>query len=297
VRLSVVLGEWLDRRITADLEVAELADRLGYPEVWVGEMAKLDAPALAAAIVARTSAIEPCLGPLAVTVRSPVQIALAAATVGATGRTCHVALGTSSGVVARWHGTTRAGAAERLTRTTRELQALLRGERVNGFRLHHPLAGTTVTVAAFGERAVATAATADRMVLNMVTVPAAASLAARHPNTAVWLAAAVNPTSEERRWMTLGYVGYLGAPGYAEMFAGAGFADLVAFARTRPHPKELAARVPAGLLDAVALVGSEDVVQERIAAYAAVGVREIGLVVPPLDLACGRRTIEALAPR
>ena len=107
MRLSVVLGEWLDRPIDADLAVAVEADRLGYGEVWVGEMAKLDAPAMAAAVVARTARIEPVLGPLAVTVRSPAQIALAAATVAAMGRRAHVALGTSSDVVAAWHGRDR----------------------------------------------------------------------------------------------------------------------------------------------------------------------------------------------
>ena len=54
------LGEWLDRPIEADLAVAVEADRLGYGEVWIGEMAKLDAPAIAATIVARTARIEPC---------------------------------------------------------------------------------------------------------------------------------------------------------------------------------------------------------------------------------------------
>jgi probable F420-dependent oxidoreductase len=296
VRLSIVLGEWLDRPVAADLEVAELADQLGYPEVWVGEMAKVDAPALAATIVSRTTTIEPCLGPLAVTVRSPTQIALAVATVAAGGRTCHVALGTSSATVARWHSTTRTGAADRLARSTAEVQALLRGERVSGFRLRQRPTGTTVTVAAFGERAVGIAAAADRMVLNMVTPETAAKLAGRHPNTAVWLAAAVDPTLEERRWLALGYVGYLAAPGYGEMFAAAGFDELVAFARTRPHPKDLAARIPDELLDAVALVGTEAQVRRRLDEYAAAGISEIGLVVPPLDLACGRPTIVALAP-
>jgi alkanesulfonate monooxygenase SsuD/methylene tetrahydromethanopterin reductase-like flavin-dependent oxidoreductase (luciferase family) len=101
MRLSVVLGEWLDRPIEADLDVAVAADRLGYHQVWIGEMAKLDAPAAAAHVVARTEQIEPCLGPPAVTVRSPVQIALAGATVASTGRRTHVALGTSSDVDAR----------------------------------------------------------------------------------------------------------------------------------------------------------------------------------------------------
>ena len=297
MRLSVVLGEWLDRPITADLEVAVAADRLGYPELWIGEMAKFDAPTIAATIVARTGAIEPCLGPLAVTVRTPAQIALAVATVAAGGRACHVALGTSSSVVARWHGVSRSGAATRLASSAEHVRHLLDGERVDGFRLRQPPAGSTVTVAAFGEKAVAAAQGADRMVLNMVTVAAAADLAARHPRTAVWLAAAIDPSPEERRWMSLGYVGYLGAAGYSEMFERAGFGDLVAFARTRPHPKELAARIPDDLLDAVALAGSEAEVLARIANYEAAGITEIGLVVPPLDLPSGRRTLEALAPR
>ncbi len=296
VRLTVVLAEWLDRPIQADLDVASEADRLGFPEVWIGEMAKLDAPAMAAAIVARTDQIQPCLGPLAVTVRSPAQIALAATTVAATGRTTHVALGTSSDAVARWHGRTRDGAADRLAASTRELRALLAGERVDGFRLRQAPPGTTLTVAAFGQRAVEIAAAADRMVLNMVTVEAAGRLAAHHPNTAVWLAAAVDPTPDERRWLAFGYVGYLAAPGYAEMFEEAGFGELVAFARTRPHPRELAARIPIDVLDAVALVGDEATIRGRIAEYAAAGVTEIGLVVPPLDLPTGAATLAALAP-
>ncbi|MET0458238.1 MAG: LLM class F420-dependent oxidoreductase [Ilumatobacteraceae bacterium] len=296
MRLSVVLGEWLDRPIEADLAVAVEADRLGYGEVWIGEMAKLDAPAMAAAIVARTSHIEPVLGPLAVTVRSPAQIALATATVAATGRRTHVALGTSSDVVAHWHGRDRSGAVGRLATATTQVRALLDGERVDGFRLRQPPAGATLTVAAFGPRAVAIASDADRMVLNMVTVDAAGALAVHHPHTAAWLAAAVDPTPEERRWLALGFVAYLGAPGYGEMFAAAGFADLVAFARTRPHPKELAARLPDELIDTVAVVGSESAVRARIDAYAAAGLAEIGLVVPPLDSPSGPRTLEALAP-
>ena len=141
-----------------------------------------------------------------------------------------------------------------------------------------------MTVAAFGPRAVEIAAAADRMVLNMVTVEAAARLAARHPNTAAWLAAAVDPTPEERRWLTLGYVGYLAAPGYGEMFADAGFGELVAFARTRPHPRR--ARRGGSPTSCSTPWPSSDrrqQVRQRIEAYAAAGLTEIGLVVPPLD--------------
>lgn len=296
VRLTVVLGEWLDAPIDADLAVAIEADRLGYEQVWIGEAAKLDAPAMAATIVACTTRIEPVLGPLAVTVRSPVQIALAASTVAAAGRRTHVALGTSSDVVAKWHGRGRAGAAVMLEASTRDVRTLIDGGRVNGFRLREPLTGTTLTVAAFGPRAAAAAANADRMVLNMVTAATARRLAALHLNTAVWLAASIDPTDEERRWLSRGYVGYLPAPGYGEMFAEAGFGDLVEFARSRPHPKELAARIPDDLVEAVALVGDETTVRRRIDEYAAAGIAEIGVVVPSLEQPSGRRTLEGLAP-
>jgi alkanesulfonate monooxygenase SsuD/methylene tetrahydromethanopterin reductase-like flavin-dependent oxidoreductase (luciferase family) len=101
MRTSVVLGQWLDRPLEADLEVAVLADRLGYTELWVPEMAKADSPAMATLIAERTDQIEFTLGPLPVTVRSSVQIAIALQTVAVTGRPVHVALGTSSSLVAR----------------------------------------------------------------------------------------------------------------------------------------------------------------------------------------------------
>lgn len=297
MQLSVVLGQWLDRSLDADLRTAVLADRLGFEQLWVPEMAKADSPTMAARIAERTEQIELVLGPLAVTVRSPVQIAIALQTVAASGRRVHVALGTSSAVVARWHGRSRRGAAQTLADTRRDVAALLAGERVNGFRLSQPPPDEpTITVAAFGERAVAVAQQADRMVLNMVTAAAAGGFAELHPNTAVWLCAAIDPSDEERAWLSRGFVGYLAAPGYGEMFSEAGYGDLVEYARTRPHPKELFARMPDDLVDQVALIGDESSVRRRIASYEAAGVREICIVPPAPDLPSADRTLEALAP-
>jgi probable F420-dependent oxidoreductase len=297
MRYSVVLGQWLDRPLAADLATAVLADRHGYEQLWVPEMAKADAPAMAARIAERTERIELVLGPLAVTVRSPVQIAIALQTVASSGRPVHVALGTSSTVVARWHGRSRSGAAATLAATTAEVSELLAGGRVNGFRLSEPPPiRPSLTVAAFGPRAVDAAASADRMVLNMVTAATAGRLAARHPNTAVWLCAAIDPTEQERAWLSRGFVGYLAAPGYAEMFVEAGFGDLVEFARSRPVPKEVFARMPDDLIDRVALVGSEAEVRRRIGEYEAAGITEICLVPPAPDLPSAERTLEALAP-
>jgi probable F420-dependent oxidoreductase len=296
MKLSVVLGQWLDRPLDADLEVAVLADRLGYPELWVPEMAKADSPAMAAMIAERTNQIELTLGPLPVTIRSSVQIAIALQTVASIGRPVHVALGTSSSLVAGWHGRSRLGAADRLAAARQEIAALLASDRVNGFRLSQPpTRRPTITVAAFGPRAVAAAADADRMVLNMVTTDTARRLAAQHANTAVWLCAAIDPSDEERAWLARGFVGYLAAPGYSEMFTEAGYGELVEFARTRPGPKEVHARMPADLIDRVALVGSEQHVRDRIAGYAAAGVTEVCLVPPAPDLPSSHRTLELLA--
>ncbi len=297
MRTSVVLGQWLDRPLQADLDVAVLADELGYPELWVPEMAKADSPTMATLIAGRTSQIALTLGPLPVTVRSSVQIAIALQTTALTGRQVNVALGTSSSMVARWHDRSRQGAVDRLVSARREVAALLIGERVNGFRLSQPPERRpSITVAAFGPRAVAAAADADRMVLNMVTVDTAARLAAHHPNTAVWLCAAIDPTDEERAWLSRGFVGYLAAPGYAEMFIEAGHGELVEYARSRPGPKAVYARMPGDLIDQVALVGDEQTVRDRIAAYEAAGVTEICLVPPAPDLPSARQTLEQLAP-
>lgn len=297
MRTSVVLGQWLDRSLESDLALAVAADRLGYRQLWVPEMAKADAPAMAAWIAARTRQIELVLGPLAVTVRSPVQIGLALQTVAATGRGVHVALGTSSDTVARWHGRTRAGAAAALQAAVADVSALLDGERVNGFRLAQPpTPRPTITVAAFGPKAVAIARRADRMVLNMVTVAGAGRLAADHANTAVWLCAAIDPSEEERAWLSRGFVGYLAAPGYAEMFIEAGFGELVEFARSKPHPRQLLARMPDDLIEHVGVVGDESTVRARLAEYQAAGVTEVCLVPPAVESPCALPTLEALAP-
>jgi hypothetical protein len=78
-------------------------------------------------------------------------------------------------------------------------------------------------------------------------------------------------------------VGYLPAPGYGEMFAEAGFADVVEFARTGPHPRDLLAAVPDELVAAVALLGDPHEVTTRLSDYAAAGVDEIAVVPVSTD--------------
>ncbi|WP_245677909.1 LLM class flavin-dependent oxidoreductase [Nocardia acidivorans] len=153
--LSVSLPYWQDRDPLDALLVAEAADKLGYDRLWLGEMATFDAFALATAIGRAPGTIPLCIGPLAVAVRTPANIAMGAASVAAlTGRRVDVALGTSSTVVVRdWHGRERRSTATHLEESARIVRQLLDGEktefdgaveRSNGYRLRLPAPGRAV---------------------------------------------------------------------------------------------------------------------------------------------------------
>ena len=332
-RLSVSLGLWQDRPAGEVVRTAEVADALGYGEIWIGEMATFDAFALGAVVAGRTSRAALTVGPLAVAVRDPVMIAMGAGSLAElTGRTVNVALGSSSPVVVeQWHGRRQERTALALAESATAVRALLgggkadvRGEVIStrGFRLRTRAPGTPLTIAAFGPGAVKAAARhADRMVINLVTPKSAARLvqmlhdecraAGRPvPQVAVWLATVVGqsgtgaeagagtgPAAESVEQLRRGLVAYLSAPGYGEMFAEAGFGELVRFARTRPHPGELLAAIPAELTGHVSLVGDRPAVRARLAEYASAGVDEVALVPGSSDAdPAGVATLTALAP-
>jgi probable F420-dependent oxidoreductase len=317
-RTAVSLGLWQDRPPLEALETARLADDLGYPEVWIGEMATFDAFALATAVGRQTQRVELTIGPLAVALRSPVALAMGVASVAAlTGRTVHLALGASSDVVVEtWHGRSRARTATQLRETAVAVRALLAGERVaydgevvhtRGYHLRLPPPRSSLTIAAFGERAVSAAAAADRMVINLCTPALAAALRSRlaaaartaghaMPRLALWVPAGVDPDGGAVAQAAQALVGYLPAPGYGEMFAAAGFGELVDFARTRPHPRELLARMPAALCQAVGLLGTHAECRRRAEEYFAAGVDELVLVPLTAGDPGGVRTLTALRP-
>ena len=316
---SVVVPFWQDRPPVEDLDVAAAADALGYPELWIGEMATYDAFALATAIGGRPGGATLTIGPLAVAVRTPVTMAVGAASVAAlTGRTVRLAIGSSSTVVVeRWHGRHRHRSVTALAETARALRALLEGERADvdgavvrtsGYRLRLPAPGAHVSMAAFGDGALRAAARqADRVVLNMVTPTAVASFRARldaltdslgrsRLPLAVWLVAAVDPAEAAVAQALRGKVGYLAAPGYGEMFIDAGFGDVVDLARSGARPADVLAALTPELVDAVGLVGSAAHVRDRLDAYGRAGADEIGLVPATAGDPGGARTLEALRP-
>ena len=318
MKFSVVTPLWQDRPAAENMEVAVNADRLGYPELWIGEMATFDAFALATAVGGHTRQIALSIGPLAVSVRTPVTMAMGIASVAAlTGRQVALALGASSTVVVeQWHGRPRSRTASHLDETAQIVRGLLAGDKVDfsgelascrGYRLRLDAVSSPLTVAAFGPAAVRVAARrAERMLLNMVTpdslarlraelAAAAAAAGKPTPQVAVWLSCAVDPAPEAIQQLLRAMVGYLAAPGYAEMFIEAGFSDLVRLARSRPHPGELLAAMPDELVAAVGLVGTETAIASRLEQYRAAGADEICLVPATAGDPAGARTLAAMA--
>lgn len=318
-KINVTLGLWQDRPADEAFRTAVAADRLGFDELWIGEMATFDAFALGTAIGLQTKRITPALGPFAVFVRTPVNIAIGAATVStAIGRPANVALGTSSDVVvSQWHGRDRERAAQTLAESTEVLTRLLAGEKVEyagemirttGYHLRLPPPCSSLSVAAFGPRAIRVAATgADRVLLNMVTVDSARQLSRQiaeqacsvgrpKPTVAVWLATSVDPGPEDLKQMIGSKTGYLAAPGYSDMFIAAGFGELVDLARSRPHPRVLRGAMPdAELAAAVCLTGTIADVERRIGEYFAAGIDEVCVVPTTAQDPGGIRTLTAVS--
>lgn len=307
MRSEAVLGLWQDRAPGEALDTAIVAEELGYRRLWIGEMATYDAFALATAVAETTTSIEPVVGPLAVTVRSPATIAMGAASVTSlTGRPTHVALGTSSKVVVeRWHGRSRAGGSDQLGASARSIRALLAGERDpdSGFRLRLPPSQATIHIAAFGERAIAAAATeADCMLLNMVTPAAVADFRSRldaaggaEVPLSAWLVTAVDPTPADLAQIRSAVVGYLSAPGYGDMFVAAGYGDLVERARAGTHPRDLLDAIPDGFERSVGLVGSKSEIEALIADYRDAGLDCVCVVPVTASGDRGRNALEAVA--
>ncbi len=307
---AAVLPYWLGRPASEALAIAREADRLGYPELWVGEMATFDAFALGGAIARETRRIALTLGPLALGVRSPVALALGASSVSELGgRPARLALGASSpAIVTGWHGRPHARLAETASETLAALRPLLRGERdARGFKLRAALPAPELTLAAFGARMLGVAAReADRVVLNLVTpeavreVRAALEREARAagracPRLAVWLAAAHEPNADGIAQLARQVCVYLAPPGYGEMFRAAGFGALVERARAGEPQAQLAPEVPRALLEAVTALGSRLELRARVSDYAAAGADEIAVVPVTAGDDAGTRVLEALA--
>lgn len=299
------------------LTVAANADRLGYPEVWIGEGPTWDAFALATAIGLRTKRIALTAGPVAVHVRDPFSAARGASSAAALiGRPVGVALGTSSTrVVEGVHGRPRLRPAAVLADSAAAVRELL-GARTGtesarlsaqGFGWRLPPGGGRLTVAAFGQRGAAVAVQhADRMLVDLVSPEqvrmlrarrdaAAARAGRRRPPLAAWIPAAVDPTPRDYEQIMRSIAGYLTVRGYSDMFLDAGFGDAVEAAHAGVGTGELLRALPREAAGTVGLVGDARTVRARLDDYAAAGLDEIAIYPATAGDPGGERTLTALA--
>ncbi len=307
VPAGAVLPFWLDRPPAEALEVAANASRLGYPEIWIGEMLHFDAFALAASVAASTEHSTITVGPLAIDLRDPVALAMGVASIAVLGgRPARLAVGASSpAVVQRWHGRRWTGQVTKIEEAVLLIRSVLAGERTahhgthfqsGGFRSALGQQTAHITVAALGPRMTAMAGRCgDRVVLNLVSASqvAAAARSVQVP-VAVWVVAGVDPTEEGwvqiRRHIAL----YLGAPGYAAALAAAGLGDLVEAARAGTAVSDLARLVTPRHLESVAALGTKQEVIERLARYEVAGAEVMVVPITAGDNG-GLRTLTALA--
>ena len=316
--IEAALPFWLDRPADEAVDIAIAAKRAALHAVWVGEMATYDAFALATAVGLRAPGIRLKIGPLAVGVRSPVALALGAASVASlTGSPVDLALGASSpAIVAGWHDRTWAHTAARTRETLDCVRSLLAGSRAHftgdhvrshGFRLRAARSEIGIAVGAFGAAMTRVAARrADEVVLNLVppqrvaaaraAVDAEAAAAGRHPpRLSVWVPVALEPGKAALRQLAAQLAVYLGAPGYGEMFCELGFADIVARARNGARRRELADAVTVELLDQVGAVGSADRIAARLRAYHDAGADSVAVVPSTAEDPGGAATLRAVA--
>jgi probable F420-dependent oxidoreductase len=316
--IEAVLPFWLDRPDQEAVQISEAASAAGLTGLWIGEMASFDAFALATAIGMRTPGLRLKVGPLPISVRTPVAIALGASSVATlTGCEVDVALGASSPViVAGWHDREWFHSAVRMRETIECLRAILRGERTDfdgryvrshGFRLRNPLPHNSIGVGAFGPTMTRLAGEhADEVVLNLATpqrvaqvrqqIDELAAAAGRTPpHLTVWVPAALRPGEAAFRQTANQVAIYLAPPGYGEMFCELGFADLVAWARGGARRAELAAAMPFELAEQLGAFGNEEQVAARLRAYAQAGADTVAVVPVTAEDPAGRGVLECAA--
>jgi probable F420-dependent oxidoreductase len=317
-RIEAALPFWLDRHDEEAVQIAQAASGAGVTGLWIGEMVSFDAFALATAIGMRAPELRLKLGPLPISVRTPVAIALGASSVAAlTGCEIDVALGASSPVIVTgWHDREWLHSAARMRETIECLRPVLRGERARydgryvrsyGFRLRHPLPYTGIGVGPFGPAMTRLAAElADEVVLNLASPERvaevrrqvddhAATANRKPPHLTVWVPAAMRPGEASLRQAANQLAIYLAPPGYGEMFIDLGFPDLVERARSGARRSELAAAMPIELAEQLGAFGSPEQIAARLRAYVHGGADTVAVVPVTAEDPAGRAVLECAA--
>lgn len=286
------------------LRAAELAERQGFGCVWKGESNSRDPMVLLSAMAARTSRVQLGTAIYHVFARSPVSLAIQAATFNeiSDGRLI-LGLGVGNPTIAAWHGAEFDRPLRRMREYVELLRAAYSGERVadytgdfyasaKGFRLafqpSHPL---RVWVAGLGPQMSTLAGKlGDGVVINMANAPVIADIVARaregarqaggDPGALEFVSkirVSLHPDPAQARWALKKVLTFYSLQkGYAEVLGLMGFADVVT-AVQETHRREgfAAARrlIPDGMLDVVPMYAGSSMagLPARLAEFARAG--------------------------
>lgn len=305
-RLGVALPFFPALPLSEYQALAREAEARGYRTAWTGEVTGADAFTTLALVGCATSRLGLATGIVPIQTRTPVVLALAAATLAhaAPGRFA-LGLGISSRIiVGDWHGLPFSRSLQQVREAVRIVRAVLAGERVNfegafyrvrNFRMTSPPPTPAVPIylAALGREMTELAGEiADGVLLNWIApdaVPAALGHleagARRAGRTladfeiAAYIRTAVTDTPEPvRQALAREITGYAIVDSYARFFADTGFApevDAVNAAWKAGDRAGAVGRISPRFLDALGVVGSAAACRERLAAF-----RRSGLTMP-----------------
>lgn len=300
---DVCIGQAHDGPVEDFLEVARVAAGLGYRRIWIGETYKVDAMVFMAGLTRELPGQLLGVGPMPLPLRTAPQLAMAAATLRGLGHPepIEFLLGASSPAMTEgWNG--------RPMTTVAATEALFAGVRqaIGGGRtdVDHPAARShgfvnglgpvdlRLGLAAAGPRMLNLAGrVADRAAFNMVSVEQAAAMADAVragaeeagrpcPPITVWVHCCCDPDDETiargKRFLS----GYVRAPGYRDVIAGQGFESVIRAAGEAGNARAIRELIPEEMLQRVLGYGTAAEVNQRVAAFRALGLETA--VVPSI---------------
>jgi probable F420-dependent oxidoreductase len=314
--MGVTAAPFIKDHPQTTLDLASVAERLGYHSFWVAEVNGFEAFSLLGAASQTTKSVALGTGVLPLQVRTPSLLAMAAASLQQLVPTREVLLGIgiSSPVVASdWHG---AEYGSRPLAQVREFVTLLRaclsGEpvtfqgdfyEVRRFRLGVEMLNQQpqIIIGALGERMLRLAGqVADGVLLNYIPadhVPWAVEQVRRGGNATIYanVHVGVGDRSLAERRARHDLFSYAVVDSYAESFSMAGFADAVGAIRSAHEAGDRAAALAAvtdSMIDAINVVGDAPLVHRTVQHYRDAGV-EVPVIFP---LTWGAEGLTALAP-
>jgi len=304
------------------LEDAVLAERLGYDDVWFGDIGSPDALTVAAVVADRTSSVRIGTAVTPVFTRTPAVLAATSATLQQlSGGRFMLGLGSSSAkMVESWHGLCFDHPLSRVRETTNLVRQLLKGEKSDfdgvtltshGYR-QAPIADEVpIYLAALRPRMLRLAAEiGEGVIFNFFPQSALPKIleyvheGARRAGkqeddvevVCRFQVAVTDQVDEHLNYLRYFLAPYFSQEVYNRFLAWCGFEEMAASIAAGWVNKDREATMAAlsdELIHDIAVIGDKEYCQERIRQYARMGIHTHIISCPSLDPATRMRTFSA----